>query len=93
MISSTLPAPPPLARPPCACTSYLCGKRFIEFNQAAGDHDLAVTFLVMAAEVAIACGDPAEAQLACAAVTQAVDDSDGADDLTLLDQVLTACQP
>ena len=41
----------------------------------------------MAAEVAIACGDAAEAQLACAAVTQAVDDSGGGDDLTLLDQV------
>eukprot|EP00752_Nemacystus_decipiens_P009643 g8614.t1 len=55
---------------------------------AAGDQDLAVKFLVMAAEVAISCGDPTEAQLACAAVTQAVDDSGASGHLTLLDQVL-----
>lgn len=55
--------------------------------QAAGDQDLAVKFLVMAAEVAISCGDPTEAQLACAAVTQAVDDSGASGHLTLLDQV------
>lgn len=41
----------------------------------------------MAAEVAISCGDPTEAQLACAAVTQAVDDSGASGHLTLLDQV------
>lgn len=58
-------------------------------RQAGGDQDLAVKFLVMAAEVAISCGDPAEAQLACAAVTQAVDDSGVSDHLTLLDQVYT----
>ena len=43
----------------------------------------------MAAEVAISCGDPTEAQLACAAVTQAVDDSGASGHLTLLDQVCT----
>lgn len=58
-------------------------------TQAAGDQDLAIKFFVMAAEVAISCGDPAEAQIACAAVTQAVDDSAAADHLTLLDQART----
>ncbi|CAB1114831.1 unnamed protein product [Ectocarpus sp. CCAP 1310/34] len=60
-----------------------------DMHKAAGDQDLAVNFLVMAAEVAIACGDPTEAQLACGAVTQAVDDSGASGHLTLLDQ---ACQ-
>lgn len=64
--------------PRCTC---------IPSRQAGGDQDLAVKFLVMAAEVAISCGDSAEAQLACAAVTQAVDDSGVSDHLTLLDQV------
>ncbi|CAM9438002.1 unnamed protein product, partial [Scytosiphon promiscuus] len=59
-----------------------------DMHKAAGDQDLAVKFLVMAAEVAISCGDPTEAQLACAAVTQAVDDSGASGHLTLLDQVL-----
>lgn len=54
--------------------------------QAGGDHDLAVKFFVMAAEVAIACGDPTEAKVACQAVTQVVDDRGAADHLTLLDQ-------
>lgn len=54
--------------------------------QAAGDQDLGVKFFVMAAEVAISCGDPTEAQLACSAVTQAVDDSASSDHLTLFDQ-------
>ncbi|CAM9600232.1 unnamed protein product [Ectocarpus sp. 6 AP-2014] len=57
-----------------------------DMHKAAGDQDLAVNFLVMAAEVAIACGDPTEAQLACGAVTQAVDDSGASGHLTLLDQ-------
>eukprot|EP00903_Cladosiphon_okamuranus_P014404 g13372.t1 len=77
---------------------YLTQKSFVDLRphfrflgkhaMAAGDHDLAVNFLVMAAEVAISCGDPTEAQLACAAVTQAVDDSGASGHLTLLDQVL-----
>ncbi|CAM9632161.1 unnamed protein product [Ectocarpus fasciculatus] len=77
---------------------YLTHKSFVDLRphfrflgkhaMAAGDQDLAVNFLVMAAEVAIACGDPTEAQLACGAVTQAVDDSGASGHLTLLDQVL-----
>lgn len=41
---------------------------------------------VMAAEIAIVCGDPEEAQIACSAVTQAVDDGAGSEQITLLDQ-------
>lgn len=40
----------------------------------------------MAAEVAIVCGDPTEAKVACQAVTQVVDDNGALDNLTLLDQ-------